>query len=171
MSKKLLPNRISKVVPPNALPKVRQAAQLLYEVFGEPTQISDDDYKGLRKIADKLKRECDDVYAIAQENVGFVQQPMTIEEIEKDKLYYEFCDQVGVILKPVITLWEREQNVAGAEYFNSCTVFEGDVDSKVNRDANDVKARSVQVQLKAVDRNRGGNTANNTKKDNETPTK
>ena len=35
---------------------------------------------------------------------------------------------------------EREQNIAGAEYFNASNVFEGDVVDKVDRDKNNVKA-------------------------------
>jgi hypothetical protein len=50
MAKKLLPNRISKTVQPNALTKVRQAAQLILEVIGEDTPMSEEEYKSLLKI-------------------------------------------------------------------------------------------------------------------------
>lgn len=168
MSKKLLSNRISKVVAPDAVSKVRQAIQLLDEVLGEDTQISDDDYKALRKIADKLKRECDDVFDIAKENTEFIEAPLTLEEIDKDKKYYEFCDIIRSMFKSVLLKLEREQNIAGAEYYNACIVYEEDVDTKVQR-GNNAKAQNVQAQLKAIERNRkGGNTAN---KDGNTPAK
>jgi hypothetical protein len=162
MSKKLLPNRISKVIAPDAVTKVRQAIQLLNEVLGDDTQISDEDYKGLRKIADKLKRECDDVYDIAKENTDFVEAPLSVDEMGKDKTYYELCDMILSMLKALLLKLEREQNIAGAEYYNACSVFEEDVDTKVKRGGN-AKAQNVQAQLKAIDRNRGGGS---NKKDN-----
>ena len=162
MSKRLLPNRISKTVVPDALSKVRQAIQLLNEAIGEDTPISDDDYKGLRKIADKLKRTTDDVYEIAKENTDFIEAPLTVEEITKDKTFYEFCDSIFALLKGFTFRVEREQNIAGAEYFNACNVFEGDVADKVDRDKNNVKAQNVLAQLNGIDRSRGGGP-NNTK--------
>jgi hypothetical protein len=162
MSKKLLPNRSSKTVAPDALSKVRQAIQLIMEVLGDDTDISDADYKGLRKIADKLKRECDDVFEIAKENGNFVEAPLSIEEMQKDKEYYELCDSIRALLKSLIIRLDREQNIAGAEYYNACSVFEDDVDAKVNKGSNP-KAQNVQAQLAAIERNRG---SGNTKKDN-----
>ena len=170
MSKKLLPNRISKVIEPDAIPKVRQAIQLLDEVLGADTQISEEDYKSLRKIADKLKRECDDVYDIAKENTEFIEAPLTLEEIDKDRKYYEFCDLIRSMLKALSLKLEREQNIAGAEYYNACSVFEEDVDTKVER-GNNAKAQNVQAQLKAIDRNRGGNKSGNKSGDTPPPTK
>lgn len=155
MSKKLLPNRISKVIAPDAITKVRQAIQLLNEVLGDDTQISDEDYKGLRKIADKLKRECDDVFDIAKENTEFVEAPLSVDEIGKDKNYYELCDTIRSMFNSLSLKLEREQNIAGAEYYNACSVFEEDVDIKVKRGGN-AKAQNVQAQLKAIERNRGG---------------
>ena len=166
MSKRLLPNRISKSVVPDALSKVRQAIQLLNEAIGEDTPISDEDYKGLRKIADKLKRITDDVYEIAKENTDFIEAPLTVVEIAKDKTFYELCDSILALLKAFNLRLEREQNIAGAEYFNACSVFEGDVADKVNRDKNDVKAQNILAQLNDIDRNRGGNSG--TKPDDKT---
>lgn len=154
MSKKLLPNRISKVVAPDALTKVRQAVQLLNEVVGDDTPISDEEYKGLRKIADKLKRISDDVYEIAKENTDFVEEPLTITEITKDKLFYELCDSIRALLNAFNLKLEREQNIAGAEYFNACNVFEGDIDDKVGR--GNTKAQNIKAQLNGIDRNRSG---------------
>ena len=72
MNKKLLPNRSSKAPAADALTKVRQAVQLLNEALGDEIAITDEDYKGLRRIADKLKRITDDVFEIAKENEDFV---------------------------------------------------------------------------------------------------
>ena len=163
MSKKLLPNRISKTVAPDALSKVRQAIQLLNEALGEEIPISDEDYKGLRKIADVLKRVTDDVFEIAKENTDFIEAPMTEAEIAKDKTFYELCDSIMALLKAFILRLEREQNIAGAEYFNACNVFESDVADKVNRDKTNVKAQNILAQLNGIDRNRGGGGASNNK--------
>jgi hypothetical protein len=164
MSKKLLPNRISKVVAPDALTKVRQAVQLLNEALGDDTPISDDHYKSLRVIADKLKRVCDDVYEIAKENTDSIQKPMSLEEITKDKLFYEHCDSIRALLKSFNLSLEREQNIAGAEYYNACIVYESDIDDKIAKDNTDTKALNIKSQLNGVERNRGGNKADKTAK-------
>jgi hypothetical protein len=156
MSKKLLPNRSSKTVAPDALSKVRQAIALLEEVLGDPTPISDADYKGLRMIADRLKRITDDVYDIAKENEGYIKAPLSLAEMAKDKAFYELCDSIRSLLNGFFLRLEREQNIAGAEYFNGCSVFEGDIDDAISRDANDAKAQNIKAQLNEVDRKRSG---------------
>lgn len=161
MSKKLLPNRISKTPAPDALAKITGAIMLIMVLLGDDTDISDDDYKALRKIADKLKRECDDVFDVAKVNESFVETPLTIEEIQKDKAYYEFCEAIRPFLNALMIKFEREQNVAGAEYYNACVVFEADVDAKVKR-GNNPKAQNVQTQLAGIERNRNNGA---TKKD------
>jgi hypothetical protein len=155
MTKKLLPNRSSKTRAADAMTKARMGIQLLEEAMGELTDISDEEYNALRKIADKLKRVCDDVYEIAQENIEFIEAPLTIEEITKDKLYYELCDSIFALVKAFLLRLEREQNIAGAEYYNALSVFEDDVSAKVKRGGNP-KAQNVKAQLDAIDRNRGG---------------
>ena len=159
MSRKLLPNRISKSVAPDARAKVRQAFQLLDEALGEVIAIEEDEYKGLRKIADKLKRVTDDVFEIVKENTEFLEAPLTVEEITRDKEFYEFCDFVRTVKNAFDLRLDREQNVAGAEYNNACGVYEGDVTDKVNRDKKNAKALSVQAQLNGIDRNRTRPTA------------
>ncbi len=159
MSRKLLPNRISKSVAPDARAKVRQAFQLLDEALGEVLAIEDDEYKGLRKIADKLKRVTDDVFEIVKENTEFLEAPLTVDEIAKDKEFYEFCDFVRTVKNAFDLRLDREQNVAGAEYSNACSVYEGDVTDKVNRDKKNAKALSVQAQLNSIERSRTGPTA------------
>ena len=156
MNRKLLPNRSSKAPAADALTKVRQAIQLLNEALGDEIAITDEDYKSLRKIADKLKRITDDVFEIAKENTDFVKAPLSVAEMTKDKAFYELCDSIRALLDAFMLRLEREQNVAGAEYHNACSVFEGDVDNDVKRDSSNAKAMNVQAQLEKIDRNRAG---------------
>ena len=97
------------------------------------------------------------MYEIAKENTDFIEVPLTVEEITKDKTFYELCDSIFALLKAFTLRLEREQNIAGAEYFNACNVFEGDVADKVDRDKNNVKAQNLLAQLNSIDRKRGGN--------------
>ena len=150
MAKKLLPNRLSKTVSPDALIKIRQAIQLIGEVIGEDTPISEDDYKALLKIADKRKQVCDDVLTIMQEHPPLVLAPLSVAEIQKDKAFYEICDQMQSMFNNVLIRLKREQNIAGAEYANACSIFESDVDAKAMR--GDTEACIVQTELKAVNR-------------------
>ena len=158
MNRKLLPNRSSKAPAVDALTKVRQAIQLLNEALGDEIAITEEDYKGLRKIADKLKRITDDVFEIAKENTDFVKSPLSVAEMTKDKAFYELCDSIRALLDAFTLRLEREQNVAGAEYHNACSVFESDVDNEVKRDSNNAKAMNVLAQLDKIDRNKGGGT-------------
>jgi hypothetical protein len=157
MSTKLLPNRSSKTVAPNAVSKLRQAIQLLHEVLGDDTPIDEAEYLKLRRIADKLKQECDDVFTIAREHPEFVETPLSVSELEKDKTFYELCDLARALLKAVLLKLDREQNIAGAEYYNGCCVFEADVEAKFKRGI--PKAQNVYAQLKAVNHNRPGGIA------------
>ena len=156
MSKKILPNRISKIVTPEMRAKVVQGFQLLNEALGEDTLISDEDYKKLRKLADVSKLTCDDVYDIAKANQGFIEEPLTFEEITKDKEFYEFCDEIYVLKKSFDLKLEREQNLGGSEYANAMSVFENDIKDKVNRGGNNAKAVNVKNQLDGIDRKRAG---------------
>jgi hypothetical protein len=162
MSKKLLPNRISKVVTPEMRAKVQQAFQLLDEALGTSTPISEDDYKSLRKIADKMKSESDDVFAITELNADLLEEPLTVVEITKDKDFYEFCDAIRAAKKSFEIKLDREQNVAGSEYFNACCIFEEDVKTRANRGS--TKAQNVKAQLDAIDRNRNGGNISNAKR-------
>jgi argonaute-like protein implicated in RNA metabolism and viral defense len=153
---KMLPNRISKIVMlETALLKVGEALAILDAVVGEDTQISDEDYKSLRKIADTLKRQSDDVFDVIKLNPEFLEAPLTIAEMDKDKLFYELCDKIRAAILAFMIKLEREQNIAGAEYYNACCVFESDIDDKIKR-GNNAKAQNVQAQLDAIDRKRGG---------------
>jgi hypothetical protein len=62
--------------------------------------------------------------------------------------------QFGAGKLVVVLKLDREQNIAGAEYFNGCTVFESDVEAKFKRGM--PKAQNVYAQLKAIPRNRTG---------------
>jgi hypothetical protein len=150
MAKKLLPNRISKTVALDALTKVRQAIQLLLEVIGEDTPMTEAEYKALQKMADKRKQACDDVLTVMQEHPKMVIAPLNTVEIRKDKGYYELCDQIDAMLANVLIRLKREQNIAGAEYANACSVFETDMEAKVLR--GDTEAQIVQQELKAISR-------------------
>jgi hypothetical protein len=155
MAKKLLPNRSSKKVSPDALTKVAQAVQIILDVLGNRSVITEADYDALRKISDKLKQECDDVFAIAQANPEFVEPPLLLTEMEKDKLYYELCDHIEAALSPVMIFKKREQNISGAEYLNGCSFFETIVAFRAGQ--GNPKAQMIAIQLKQLKRNRGGN--------------
>lgn len=162
MVTKLLPNRSSKKVSAEDLIRVEKAIQVLIEVFGERSVITEADYNALRKISDKLKQECDDVYAIAQVNPEFVEPPLYLTELEKDKLYYEMGDKVEVQLNPLLILKKREQTIAGAEYLNGCNFFEATVAFRAAQ--GNPKAQMIAIQLKQLKRNRGGNLSKSSKK-------
>jgi hypothetical protein len=155
MVKKLLPNRISKTVALDAMAKIRQAAQLINEAVGEMTAISEEDYKALRKISDKLKQECDDVYAVAEVNVALIEAPLSFTEMGKDKTFYEFCDKAFATLNPALIKLEREQNVSGSEYLNGCGMFEANVATKVGY--GNPQAQNAQILLNQIKRKKGGN--------------
>lgn len=154
MATQLYPNRISKATDPKALDKIREHVRAILDLLGDDTQISESEFRSLRKIADKSKRVTDDVHAVMQENPEFLEEPLTLAEIQKDKVFYEFCDQVRAIIAPLAVKLDREQNIAGAEYANACSVYEANVDRKIV--LGNAKARSVKAQLNAIDRNRGG---------------
>jgi hypothetical protein len=155
MVKKVLPNRSSKTVKPDATAKLQQAVQIFLDLLGEDTPMSEDEYKALYKIADKRKQECDDVFGLMKANPALVKKPLSVAETQKDKDYYEFCDVVQAALKSLKNKADREQNIAGGEYINSCSVFETDVNADAHR--GDAHAQTVQADLKKVNRNRAGN--------------
>ena len=152
MVKKLLPNRTSKVVAADAWTKIEQAVMVIQEALGEIIAISEEDYKGLRKISDKLKQETDDVFAIAKANPDLVEAPISVREMEKDKNFYELCDNLQALLNPILLQLVREQNIAGAEYLNACSFFETTMTLKAAQ--GNPKAQHVQILLSKVNRNR-----------------
>jgi hypothetical protein len=162
MAKKLLPNRSSKKLPVDASTKLAQAVQLVLDLLGERSVITEEDYNALRKISDKLKQECDDVFAIAQANPEFVEPPLQLSEMEKDKNFYEFCDKIELAFSPVQIFKNREQNISGGEYLNGCNFFESTVAFRAAQ--GNPKAQMIAIQLKQLKRNRGGNPNKPTQK-------
>jgi hypothetical protein len=160
MVKKVLPNRISKAVSPDAAARLQQAVQIILDLLGEETQISLDDYNALYKIADKRKLECDEVYGLMKANPSLVKQPLSVAETQKDKAFYEFCDEIQAALKSIKTRTDREQNIAGGEYVNACSLFETDVNAEAHRGIG--AAQMVQAELKKISRNRAGNSKKKT---------
>jgi hypothetical protein len=152
MSKKVLPNRISKTVSADALTRVRGAIQVFQEVLGADTRLSETEYKSLRKIATKLKQEKDEVFAIAQENPELTEPPFALDEMAKDKAFYECCEQIRALLEPILLKLDREQNLAGAEYANACSLFEEHIALKVER--GHPKAQYIKLQLNRMERYR-----------------
>jgi hypothetical protein len=152
MVKKLLPNRNSKVIAADAWARIEQAVLVIQQALGEIIAISEEEYKGLRKISDKLKQESDDVFAIAKANPELLDSPLSVKEIEKDKVFYELCDKLQALLNPILLQLVREQNIAGAEYLNACSFFETMVALKAAQ--GNPKAQHVHLLLSKVSRNK-----------------
>jgi uncharacterized protein YicC (UPF0701 family) len=153
MVKKILPNRSSKTVKPDAEAKLQQAVTIFLELLGEETAISEAEYAALYKISDKRKQECDQLFGLMQANPNLVKKPLSIVETTKDKTYYEFvAERIQTALKSLKTRADREQTIAGSEYVNSCKVWEADVNADAHRD--NAHAQTVQAELKKVKRYR-----------------
>ena len=153
MSKKLISNRNSKKVTTDTQVRFRQALQTMLDLLGEDTPMSDAEYTSLRKIADKLKTETDDVFAIAKEADDFLEDSTPVNVVEDYKTFYEFCDNCRSMLAPLLFKLNREQNIAGGQYFNACMIYEDNVSIQVAR--NNPKARVVKAQLDDIPRQRG----------------
>jgi hypothetical protein len=162
MIKKLLANRSIKTIRPEDAVKVAQALRVIQSVLGEPIAISEEEYKSLRKISDKLKQETDEVFFIAKANPNLVEAPVSLLELEKDKSFYEFCEQLEASLLPIVVQAQRERTVSGAEYFNGCGFFETGVEFKAAQGI--AQAQQVQLLLNKIKRNKGGNSKTRSKK-------
>jgi hypothetical protein len=152
--KKVLPNRISKSVAPDALDNARKGVALIQRALGTPTAISETDYQSLRKVGTKLKQEADEVFALAQANPELTEEPFSLAEMSKDKGFAELCAAIKSMLAPLNLQADREQTIAEAEYLNGCSLFEENVALKTERGHS--KAQYIQVQLNRIDRFRGG---------------
>ena len=75
MAKKILPNRLSKVIGPKGVARTRVLVKELMDIMGDDTAISDEDYKAQVKISDKRKLEADDSFEIAQVFSEFIEEP------------------------------------------------------------------------------------------------
>jgi hypothetical protein len=154
MQKHLLPNRSAKAIPADALDQARQAFQTLHNLLGTDTPIDEEAYQRLYKIADKRKIETDDVFAVIRENQEFLDTETAFEEIEKDKAFYELCDQLRSLQAAFDLRLNREQNIAGAEYLDACKGYEASVTYRVSR--GNSKAQAVKTQLDAIARSKAG---------------
>jgi hypothetical protein len=147
---KILPNRISKTLSEGNVTAAKDAIKILIDILGTPVAISDDDYKALAKLGDVLKPVCDKVLLVAKEEPSYLEEEQPVEEIEKDKAYFE---QLTEILKPLynaVFLYEREQSTTGAEYRNAIHNYEGNVKAKVSRGSS--SAQLTLDKLNRIDR-------------------
>lgn len=152
---KILPNRVSKVISPEAHLALKAATDGFKVALGEPTPISDDDIKKLLRVAGTRKRVMDEILLIMEEHPTLIKAPFTLIEIKKDKSLMEILAEVESWLIGLLFSVRREMAVAGSEYFNAGAVFENDVKWEVGR--NNPEARTAQAQLDAIDRKKGGN--------------
>ena len=165
MAKKILPNRLSKIIGPKGVARTRVLVKELMDIMGDDTAISDEDYKAQIKISDKRKLEADDSFEIAQTFTEFIEEPLTLAEIEIDKNYYEDADTIRSIIKPFFDKLEKEQNIAGSEYYNAMLVYDENVKYKAGRDNS--RAQLAAKQISDLNRKRGGSGGN--KKDSPKP--
>ena len=149
MSFQLLPNRISKVLPPDAETQARAAVELLLNLLGADTPITDEAYKALTFISEKRKQVADDYHEVIKNNPAYLEEP-PLEEVNKDRHYYEFCDFLEALMGQLNTRRIREQNIAGSEYDNATKSFKLTVNYKASR--NDSRAQLVLKQLEAIDK-------------------
>jgi hypothetical protein len=154
MARKQLPNRISKKIGADQIARARMLLQEVANILGEDTQISDEDYKALLKISDKRKLDADDTFQIAQAFPEFMEESIPLSEVAKDKSYYEDTDTLRTMHKTLSDKLEKEQNVAGAEYFNAMLIYEENVRLKAARDNS--RAQLALKQLNDLKRRRGG---------------
>ena len=158
MAKKILPNRLSKIIGPKGVARTRVLVKELMDIMGDDTAISDEDYKAQVKISDKRKLEADDSFEIAQVFSEFIEEPLTLEEVNIDKNYYEDADTIRSIVKPFFDKLEKEQNIAGSEYYNAMAVYDENVKYKANRDNS--RAQLAAKQIADLNRKRGGSSGN-----------
>ena len=71
-----------------------------------------------------------------------------------DKNYYEDADTIRSIVKPFFDKLEKEQNIAGSEYYNAMAVYDENVKYKANRDNS--RAQLAAKQISDLNRKRGG---------------
>ena len=158
MAFQLLPNRVSKSLPADAEAQARTAVDTLLNLLGNDTPITDGDYKSLHFMAGKRKQQTDDYHEVMRNNPTYLEEP-PIEEVTKDRRYYEFCDFLESLLEKVNIRRIREQNIAGAEYENAAKSYKSTVLYKASR--NDANAKLIAKQLEGIDKsyqNQGAST-------------
>ena len=139
----LLPNRISKTLSQEKKSRIAELLKLIAVELGEKTIIPDAEYKKLAKIGDKNKHLYGFLKDVMDKNPEYINSDLPIEEVTKDKTYFEDLDEVRAMLAEfVYTIIDHEQGIVGAEYRNATGIFEANVAAKIYR--NDAKAILVQ---------------------------
>jgi hypothetical protein len=147
---KILPNRSSKTLAEVKLEAIKAAAQVILDNLTDLVIITNNDFNALAKLGEILKPICDKVFEIAKVHPKYLEDEQPIEEVLKDKTYYEQLEIVRQILKSIIAIIEREQAIVGAEYRNAMANYESNVKERVKKGSTD--ARLVMDKLDAIDR-------------------
>ena len=158
MAKKILPNRILKVIGPPKIARTRVLVDELMELLGDDTIISDEDYQAQIKISDKRKLEADDSFEIAQVFPELVEEPSTVKGANAEKNYYEDADTIRSIAKPFFDKLNKEQNIAGSQYYTAMSLFDENVKYKAGRDNS--RAQLAAKQIADLNRKRGNSGGN-----------
>jgi hypothetical protein len=147
---KILPNRSSKTLPAANMEAIKGAVQIIIDNLGTPIAITDADYDPLSKLGETTKFVCDDVFMVAEDNPSYLEDEQPLEEVQKDKTYYEQMTEVLKLLNKPVGIATREAGVSGAEYRNAIFNYEGNVKGKVARGS--TEAQLVLDKLNRIDR-------------------
>jgi hypothetical protein len=147
---KILLNRSSKTLPAANMEAIKGAVQIIIDNLGTPIAIIDADYDPLSKLGETTKLVCDDVLEVAEENPTYLEDEQPLEEVQKDKTYYEQMTEVLKLLNKPVGIATREAGVSGAEYRNAIANYEGNVKGKVSRGS--TEAQLVLDKLNRIDR-------------------
>lgn len=147
---KILENRSSKTLPAANLVAIKGAVQTIVDNLIPLVVITDDDYKALAKLGDVLKPICDEVLKVVEEAPNYLEDEQPVEEIHKDKTYYEQMAEILKLLSDVVFMVEREMGTCGAEYRNAIHNYEGNVKAKVKKGSS--AAQLILDKLNRIDR-------------------
>ena len=142
----LLPNLISKTLSPPKKARILELVLLIVIELGDPTQIPGAEYKRLAKLGDKNKILYDLLKKVMDKYPEYINADLAVEEINKDKTYFEDLDEVKAMIKAhILDMIDHEQGIVGAEYRNGIAIFEDNVAFKAKR--KDKKAVLIQDEL------------------------
>ena len=145
----LLPNRISKTIPPENLIRIEELANLLVAELGTLTQIPEAEYKKLAKLGEKNIILYDLIKKVMVKYPEYIETDLPLVENTKDRTYFRDLEKAKTIIKEVfLDVIEHEQGIVGAEYRNGVAVFEDNVAIRVAR--NDAKAKLVQDEIESA---------------------
>ena len=161
MAKKILLNRTPKVIGLEGIARSRVLVKELMDILGNDTIMPDEDYKAQIKISDKRKLQADDSFEIAQVFTELLEESLTVKEVNFEKSYYEDADTIRSIAKPFFDKLDKEQNIAGSQYYNAMALFDENVKYKAGRDNS--RAQLAAKQISDLNRKQGG--SNGGKKD------